>query len=194
MVLWALAFLALGSVAAIPFLKLRHGVEPNYYSVDADGTLSPGGATSPISAVIDWRVGEATLFGQPVATYIHSRIEWIPSRPSDKAIREMYAALLRSQPEEAAAYWRWSDYEARLTQPPGSPYQRFRLERGAWVVPVAATFIAALLAFAMARFSAVRHQRRAGGGCCPTCAYNRAGLEPGAACPECGLAWAPTAK
>ena len=159
-----------------------------HFHVDADGALIPDRPSAPISAAVAWSYREATLLGQTVAVYIHSRVTWTPSRPSDEAIRTMFAGLLRSQSEETAAAWRSNDFEGRLVHPPGAAYRWFRLERGAWIVPVAAAVTAALLTLAWSRFCAMRRQRRAQRGHCRVCGYDRSTLDATRQCPECGVA------
>ena len=187
--LWLFFFFAFAALAALPIFTPDRNVDTRNYSIGADEALSPGAAgVSPISAVITWRIGQATFLGQAVATYIHSSIVWAPSRPSDEALRSMYAALLRSQPLETVAWWQASDYEERLLQPQGAPYRRFRLDGGAWVVPFTAAVIAALVTFAWSFFSAIRKQRRAERGQCRECGYDRSTLDPSRQCPEYGKA------
>ncbi|MDP1661046.1 MAG: hypothetical protein Q8L55_03945 [Phycisphaerales bacterium] len=183
---WTLAFVAFAAVAAIPIFKARAGAQLWHFDTDASGALFPGVPSSPIRAEMTSRYGEAILLGQPVATYIDSRVVWAPSRPSDEALRAVYAGLLRSQWERTAAEWRENDLEGRFTHPPGKTYRRLQLQRGAWVVPVAATVTAALLTLAWSRFSTMRQKRRTQRGHCPGCGYDRSTLDASRQCPECG--------
>ena len=58
----------------------------------------------------------------------------------------------------------------------------------AYSIPLWPPFLLSLLATAAAWRSDAKHLRRAREGTCLACGYDRAGLAPGAVCPECGAA------
>lgn len=78
--------------------------------------------------------------------------------------------------------------QSRLWQTPHDPLDRFALPlRPLWPGFLINTFFYAILTFALVRGPRVlRRARRRRRGRCERCGYDRAGLDAGAACPECG--------
>ncbi len=98
-----------------------------------------------------------------------------------------FGASIPWTPErEGIAYWE-NDYATRPRFKWGFVWESGWGATGFHFALWPAALLSLLPTFAAWRAD-TKHLRRAREGACPACGYNRAGLAPGAVCPECGAA------
>ena len=188
--LWALVTLGLAAVKIAPVFSARENDYVLYFDRSPTGEIYSSGPLSPLSAAERWICQTTELLGQPIATYIQSRVAWNPERPPQPVIEAAMAGLARSQSPETLAGWRSSKFVERFTHPPIGPYRSFRIEVGVWILPVVGAVLAgvlyAFLVFADRRLATARRKKRMTAGLCGGCGYDRTSLNAASQCPECG--------
>jgi len=185
-----LVTLCISAIETVTLFGGREHVEHFHFDETPTGELHSGSPRSAISAMLTSKIETVRILGQPVATYIHSRVAWNPARPEEQAIRASIEGLTLHQSPQLAALWRSTNLVERLAQPPIGPYRSFRVESGVWTVPVLGAGIAGLLyssfRWGRRRVLAAQHRSRIAAGLCGVCGFDRRGSAIGTPCPECG--------